>query len=65
VLEAGDTPARVKQRTMALHAHQRLVEFIATRDAAGAEQFWQKHMVAVGAILSEFHGSKALVDLFA
>jgi DNA-binding FadR family transcriptional regulator len=64
VLEAGDTPARVKQRTMAMHAHQRLVEFIAAKDAAGAEQFWQKHMAAVGTIMSEFHGSKALVDLF-
>ena len=29
------------------------------------EEFWRKHMAAVGQIMAEFHGSKALVDLFA
>lgn len=65
VKEGGDDPARLKQRRGALQAHRRLVDLIGAKDAAGAEAFWSKHMAAVAQIMSDHHGSKALVDLFA
>ena len=65
VTEGGDDPARLKQRRAALGAHQRLVGLLAAKDAAGAEEFWRKHMAAVAQLMSDHHGGKALVDLFA
>lgn len=64
VAEGGDDPAKLKQRRGAFHAHRRLVELVAAKDAAGAEEFWRKHMTAVAQLMSDHHGSKALVDLF-
>jgi len=62
--EVGDSPALVKRRTAALHAHQRLVELIAAKDGDGAEAFWHRHMTAVGQLMAAVSGGKALVDLF-
>jgi DNA-binding FadR family transcriptional regulator len=65
ITEGGNDPARLRQRRQALHAHQRLVGLIAAKEAAAAEEFWRKHMKAVAQLMSDHHGSKAIVDLFA
>jgi DNA-binding FadR family transcriptional regulator len=62
--ETGDSPARLKQRGIALEAHGQLTEHIAARDHEGAEAFWRKHMLRIARLMSEFFGKKALVDLF-
>jgi DNA-binding FadR family transcriptional regulator len=65
VIEAGDSPAQLKQRRVALHAHQRLVELLVAKNCQGAEDFWRNHMEAVAKLMSNRHGSTALFELFA
>jgi DNA-binding FadR family transcriptional regulator len=54
----------LRQRRGALQSHRRLFDLLTARDAAGAEEFWRKHMAAVAQLMSDHHGGKALVDLF-
>jgi GntR family transcriptional repressor for pyruvate dehydrogenase complex len=62
-LEEGESPQRFQR---VIKAYQRLIDLVTSRDAAGAEKHWRRHMEVAGTfVLKDDLEHKRVVDLFA
>lgn len=60
---SGDTPVGVDAQK-ALHDHERIIDLISAKDAAGAHDFWRSHLEeARQRVLQHVGGDKRVIDI--